>query len=344
MVTILNPPTPRTPPRPKSSLLVEDQEKRVQTEINHLVSDIKRINPEGSPYCTFGELFTDPLVEQYYEALVGTLKAAKKKGVISFKGQLLLKGMHDHVLVTLVEGDNKTKDSSGSIGTKDVREQTEEKVQKAFTFDTHNSRPQSEINKTKFMKNIHNETSGESGRNQFQPSVVYRKPEERKKKKKNKPMILIDTDTNLTMALDGEKSKESTSRDDITAVSFATAPVFGQTSLSKENTFSRQKDDDMIHTKSAGLTFHKSVPTSGETHNERVERETNQLVHDIRRITPEGEGFCAFGDLFDDSEVEQYYEALVGTLKAAKRKGMIQFKGQMLFKGMHDNVQIRIID
>jgi len=38
----------------------------------------------------------------------------------------------------------------------------------------------------------------------------------------------------------------------------------------------------------------------------------------------------------------QYYEALVGTLKAAKRKGLIKFKGQMLFKGMHDGVQIDI--
>ena len=38
----------------------------------------------------------------------------------------------------------------------------------------------------------------------------------------------------------------------------------------------------------------------------------------------------------------QYYEALVGTLKAAKRKGLIKFKGQMLFKGMHDGVRIDI--
>ena len=38
----------------------------------------------------------------------------------------------------------------------------------------------------------------------------------------------------------------------------------------------------------------------------------------------------------------QYYEALVGTLKAANRKGLIKFKGQMLFKGMHDGVQIDI--
>ncbi len=33
-----------------------------------------------------------------------------------------------------------------------------------------------------------------------------------------------------------------------------------------------------------------------------------------------------------------------GTLKAAKRKGLIKFKGQMLFKGMHDHVQIDIVE
>jgi hypothetical protein len=38
----------------------------------------------------------------------------------------------------------------------------------------------------------------------------------------------------------------------------------------------------------------------------------------------------------------QYYEALVRTLKAAKREGLIKFNRQMLFKGMHDGVQIDI--
>jgi len=42
--------------------------------------------------------------------------------------------------------------------------------------------------------------------------------------------------------------------------------------------------------------------------------------------------------------VEQYYVALVGTLKAAKKKGLIQFKGQILLKGMHDQVQVSIVN
>jgi hypothetical protein len=64
---------------------------------------------------------------------------------------------------------------------------------------------------------------------------------------------------------------------------------------------------------------------------------------DIRRIGDEpGLPHVKFGELFDDDEVQNYYEALVGTLKSAKKRGMIEFKGQMLLKGMSDNVVISI--
>ena len=43
--------------------------------------------------------------------------------------------------------------------------------------------------------------------------------------------------------------------------------------------------------------------------------EIPQLLKDIRRIGMPGEPEVKFGELFDDEEVEQYYEALVGTLK-----------------------------
>mmetsp|Transcript_2280 Transcript_2280/g.3451 ORF Transcript_2280/g.3451 Transcript_2280/m.3451 type:complete len:91 (+) Transcript_2280:44-316(+) len=85
-------------------------------------------------------------------------------------------------------------------------------------------------------------------------------------------------------------------------------------------------------------------PAADETHEQRLEREIQQLLNDIRRIQPTGAPHCSFGELFVDEHVEQYYEALVGTLKAAKRKKLIQFKGQMLLKGMHDNVQIDILE
>lgn len=33
----------------------------------------------------------------------------------------------------------------------------------------------------------------------------------------------------------------------------------------------------------------------------------------------------------------------MGTLKAAKKRGLIDFKGQMLLKGAHDNVDIVLL-
>ena len=68
-----------------------------------------------------------------------------------------------------------------------------------------------------------------------------------------------------------------------------------------------------------------------------------QLLHDIRRIGSDGPS-CTFGELFDDEQATQYYEAIVGTLKCAKKRGLIDFKGQMLLKGVHDKVSINITD
>jgi hypothetical protein len=46
-------------------------------------------------------VFKDEILEQQLESLVGTLKAAKKRGIISFEGQMLLQGAHDKVVITL---------------------------------------------------------------------------------------------------------------------------------------------------------------------------------------------------------------------------------------------------
>jgi hypothetical protein len=71
--------------------------------MQHLLKDILRVGEAGKPEVMFGDLFEDPEVEQYYEALVGTLKGAKKRGLIDFKGQMLLKGPHDKVVVSIVQ-------------------------------------------------------------------------------------------------------------------------------------------------------------------------------------------------------------------------------------------------
>mmetsp|Transcript_11136 Transcript_11136/g.28218 ORF Transcript_11136/g.28218 Transcript_11136/m.28218 type:complete len:100 (-) Transcript_11136:354-653(-) len=75
----------------------------------------------------------------------------------------------------------------------------------------------------------------------------------------------------------------------------------------------------------------------------RLDEECTQLLVDIRRIGVEGEPHTTFGELFDDDEVSNYYEALVGTLKAAKKRKMITFQGQLLLKGVSDKVKISIV-
>ena len=63
--------------------------------------DIRRLGEVDAPNVTFGALFDDDDVQQYYEALVGTLKCAKKRGLIDYKGILLLKGVSDNVVISI---------------------------------------------------------------------------------------------------------------------------------------------------------------------------------------------------------------------------------------------------
>ena len=51
------------------------------------------------------QLFKDEKLEQELESLVGSLKAAKKRSILTFEGQMLLQGAHDHVVVTLLPGE-----------------------------------------------------------------------------------------------------------------------------------------------------------------------------------------------------------------------------------------------
>ncbi len=76
---------------------------------------------------------------------------------------------------------------------------------------------------------------------------------------------------------------------------------------------------------------------------DRMDEEIQQLLKDIQRIGNPEEPSVTFGVLFDDDEVANYYEALVGTLKAAKKKGLIKYDGQFLLKGINDNVVISLV-
>ncbi|TYH90553.1 hypothetical protein E1A91_A13G054200v1 [Gossypium mustelinum] len=50
---------------------------------------------------TFGVLFNDDRCANIFEALVGTLRAAKKRKVVAYDGELLLQGVHDNVEIIL---------------------------------------------------------------------------------------------------------------------------------------------------------------------------------------------------------------------------------------------------
>lgn len=84
------------------------------------------------------------------------------------------------------------------------------------------------------------------------------------------------------------------------------------------------------------------------SHMETVEKECEQLKRDIARLGTPGPGHglpvVSFGKLFEDEQCQQFYEALNGTLKAARKRGIIDIKGQMWLKGAHDKVPITLLD
>ncbi|XP_024980558.1 costars family protein [Cynara cardunculus var. scolymus] len=76
----------------------------VDEEIHQLKEEIKRLGHkqgDGSYKVTFGVLFNDDRCANIFEALVGTLRAAKKRKVLAYDGELLLQGVHDNVEIIL---------------------------------------------------------------------------------------------------------------------------------------------------------------------------------------------------------------------------------------------------
>lgn len=57
-----------------------------------------------------------------------------------------------------------------------------------------------------------------------------------------------------------------------------------------------------------------------------------ELVYWIMKVT--------FGVLFNDDRCANIFEALVGTLRAAKRRKVLTYDGELLLQGVHDNVEI----
>lgn len=78
----------------------------VDHEVNLLVEEIHRLgskNADGKLSVKFGVLFRDDKCANLFEALVGTLKAAKRRKIITYPGELLLQGVHDDVDIILLQ-------------------------------------------------------------------------------------------------------------------------------------------------------------------------------------------------------------------------------------------------
>lgn len=77
-----------------------------------------------------------------------------------------------------------------------------------------------------------------------------------------------------------------------------------------------------------------------------VEHEIQLLIQEIKRLgTPNADGqvVVKFGVLFSDDKCANLFEALVGTLRAAKRKKFIKYDGELLLQGVHDNVDVVLL-
>lgn len=78
----------------------------VEHEVSLLVEEIQRLgnkNADGQTIVKFGVLFNDDRCANIFEALVGTLRAAKKKKIVNYQGELLLQGVHDNVDIILLQ-------------------------------------------------------------------------------------------------------------------------------------------------------------------------------------------------------------------------------------------------
>jgi len=103
-----------------------------------LFSNSWRVGDPEKPQVLFGELFDDEQTQQHYEGLAATLKAAKKRGIVTYKSPILLKGAHDKVMVNLVdtspqqggasESTMTTNSNSENGGEKDKRKEAKAKL------------------------------------------------------------------------------------------------------------------------------------------------------------------------------------------------------------------------
>ncbi|KAJ3177538.1 hypothetical protein HDU85_005816 [Gaertneriomyces sp. JEL0708] len=77
-----------------------------------------------------------------------------------------------------------------------------------------------------------------------------------------------------------------------------------------------------------------------------IDQEIPLLLAEIERLgtpTANGKHSVKFGKLVRDERCGDIFEALVGTLRAAKKRKIITYDGEMLLQGVHDDVDIVIL-
>ena len=300
--------------------------------------DIRRIGPtypKPQPKVLFGELFSDERVEQYYEAVVGTLKSAKKRGIIDFRGQILFQGVHNNVVISIVDESPPPRTSLANIESRKTPSPTD--LAEAGNSEHGGGAPS---------------TIAPEPRTPVRPAAL--KPGRRRQTIGSAPASVpttipfgsvplpVPVTPNQPPLRTWRSSRgfvRGAAKGDITpappqrpqgsmVVRAISVPNFGA--------FAPVRSPPM---RAPSLRTSSDIACDVSA---RVGTEIGHLVDDIRRIGVDSEDWCLFGDLFDDDDVQQRYEALVGTLKSAKRRGVINFRGQMLLKGMHDKVRITI--
>lgn len=95
------------------------------------------------------------------------------------------------------------------------------------------------------------------------------------------------------------------------------------------------------------ISFYRRVGRGGMAL--AVDEEVQLLVKHLKRIAGVEESdtetrvSVKFKTLFDDESVQDVFEALVGTLRAAKKRKVIAYEGEMLLRGMSDDVDIVLL-
>ncbi|KAM9315849.1 costars family protein ABRACL [Gastrophryne carolinensis] len=77
-----------------------------------------------------------------------------------------------------------------------------------------------------------------------------------------------------------------------------------------------------------------------------VDHEVSLLVEQIHRLgtrDQDGKVKVKFGVLFHDDQCANLFEAMVGTLKAAKRRKILLYDPELLLQGVHDNTDIVLL-